>query len=202
MSPESRPPVARGDAAAIDLRSELHALLYQRSFQFGDFILRSGRRSDFYFDGKQVTLDGRGLYLVSRLILQRVHQLAEITAVGGMTLGADPICAGVAALSGMEDARPLQAFIVRKEVKDHGTGKPVEGPTLHEGQKVVLVEDTITTGGALLQAYDRVLDTGAVPVEAIVIVDREEGGREACAERGLPLHALFRRSEFPTPART
>jgi orotate phosphoribosyltransferase len=194
------------EAAAVSediaaLRRELHALLYERSFRFGDFVFRSGRRSDFYFDGKQVTLDGRGLYLVSRLILDRVHQLAEVIAVGGMTLGADPICSGVATLSGMEDARPLGAFIVRKEVKDHGTGRPVEGPSLQPGQKVVLVEDTITTGGALLQAYDRVVETGAVPVEGIVIVDREEGGREACAERGLPLHALFRRSEFPTPAR-
>ncbi|HZS12966.1 MAG TPA: orotate phosphoribosyltransferase [Candidatus Dormibacteraeota bacterium] len=183
------------------LRTELHALLYERSFRFGDFVLRSGRRSDFYFDGKQVTLDGRGLYLVSRLILQRVHELPGVTAVGGMTLGADPICSGVAALSGMEDEAPLQAFIVRKEAKDHGTGKGVEGPPLQPGQRVVLVEDTITTGGALLQAYDRVLETGAVPVEGIVIVDREEGGREACAARGLPLFPLFRRSEFPTPAR-
>lgn len=181
------------------LRAELHALLYQRSFQFGDFVLRSGRRSDFYFDGKQVTLDGRGLYLVSRLILQRVHELPGVTAVGGMTLGADPIAAGVAALSGMEDASPVGAYIVRKEVKDHGTGKPIEGPLLQSGQRVVLVEDTITTGGALLQAYDRVVETGAEVVEAIVIVDREEGGREALAERGLSLFALFRRSEFPTP---
>ena len=96
------------------LRQELHALLYERSFKFGDFVLRSGRRSDFYFDGKQVTLHGRGLYLVSRLILERCRELPEVTAVGGMTLGADPIASGVAALSGMEDSRPLQAFIVRK----------------------------------------------------------------------------------------
>ena len=183
------------------LRHELHGLLYERSFQFGDFVLRSGRRSDFYFDGKQVTLQGRGLYLVSRLILERVHELDGVTAVGGMTLGADPICSGVAALSGMEDAQPVDAFIVRKEVKDHGTGKPIEGPALQPGQRVVLVEDTITTGGALLQALDRVAETGAEVVEAVVIVDREEGGREALAERGLSLHALYRRSEFPTPAR-
>lgn len=189
------------DAGLQAVRKELHALLYERSFQFGDFVLRSGRRSDFYFDGKQVTLDGRGLYLVSRLILDRVHQLSGVTAVGGMTLGADPIASGVAALSGLGDAQPLGAFIVRKEVKDHGTGKPIEGPTLVAGQRVVLVEDTITTGGAVLQAYERVAETGAEVVEAIVIVDREEGGREALAERGVPLFALFRRSEFPTPAR-
>lgn len=184
------------------LRNELHGLLYERSFRFGDFVLRSGRRSDFYFDGKQVTLQGRGLYLVSRLILQRLRELDGVTAVGGMSLGADPICSGVAALSGMEDAEPVDAFIVRKEVKDHGTARPIEGPSLQPGQRVVLVEDTITTGGALLQAYDSVVATGAEVVEAIVIVDREEGGREALAERGLRLHALYRRSEFPTPART
>jgi orotate phosphoribosyltransferase len=186
------------DLAAI--RDELHALLYSRSFQFGDFVLRSGRRSDFYFDGKQVTLDGRGLYLVSRLILQRCHELG-VSAVGGMTLGADPIAAGVAALSGLEDPQPLRAYIVRKELKDHGTGKAIEGPALAAGQRVALVEDTITTGGAVLQAYERVVETGADVVEAIVIVDREEGGREALAERGVPLFTLFRRSEFPTPAR-
>lgn len=184
------------------LRNELHGLLYERSFRFGDFVLRSGRRSDFYFDGKQVTLQGRGLYLVSRLILQRLRELDGVTAVGGMTLGADPICSGVAALSGMEDAEPVDAFIVRKEVKDHGTARPIEGPSLQPGQRVVLVEDTITTGGALLQAYDSVVATGAEVVEAVVIVDREEGGREALAERGLRLHALYRRSEFPAPART
>jgi orotate phosphoribosyltransferase len=182
------------------LRAELHAMLYERSFTFGDFVLRSGRRSDFYFDGKQVTLDGRGLYLVSRLMLSRIREIDGVTAVGGMTLGADPICSGIAALSGQDDATPLQAFIVRKEVKDHGTGKPIEGPALQPGQRVVLVEDTITTGGALLQAYDRVIETGAVPVEAIVIVDREEGGREACAERGLTLSSLYTRSEFPSRA--
>ena len=181
------------------IRQELHQLLYTRSFTFGDFVLSSGRRSDFYFDGKQVTLDGRGLYLVSRLILQRCREIG-VTAVGGLTLGADPIASGVAALSGA-DPQPLRAFIVRKEVKAHGTGKAIEGPTLQPGERVAIVEDVITTGAATLTACERVVEAGATPVEAIVIVDREEGGREALAERGLPVHALFRRSEFPTPAR-
>src|SRR5260370_8956272 len=99
-----------------------------------------------------------------------------------MTLGADPIAAGVAALSGAEDATPLRAYIVRKEVKDHGTGKPIEGPPLQPGQRIALVEDTITTGGAVLQAYDRVVETGAAVVEPIVTVDREDGGRETPPE--------------------
>src|SRR5665213_119436 len=91
-------------------RLELHGLLAERAFTFGDFVLSSGRRSDFYFNGKQVTLEGRGLYLVSRLILERCREL-RIDAIGGLTLGADPIVAGVAALSG--EAAPLRAFIVR-----------------------------------------------------------------------------------------
>ncbi len=179
------------------LRAELHELLYTRSFRFGDFVLSSGRRSDFYFDGKQVTLDGRGLFLVSSLILARCREIG-VSAVGGLTLGADPIASGVATLSGAE-SHPLRAFIVRKEAKAHGTGRAVEGPPLQPGERVALVEDVITTGAATLTAFERIVEIGAVPVEAIVIVDREEGGREALQDRGLPVHALFRRSEFPTP---
>lgn len=180
------------------LRVELHALLQRRSFRYGDFVLSSGRRSDYYFDGKQVTLEGRGLYLVSRLILARCQEIGAV-AVGGLTLGADPIAAGVAALSGGEEV-PLRAFIVRKEVKQHGTGQAIEGPPLRGGDRVVLVDDVITTGGAFLTAAARVTETGASVVEAIAVVDREEGGREALAERGIPLHALFSRREFAAAA--
>ena len=177
------------------LRAELHGLLHERSFRFGDFVLSSGRRSDFYFDGKQVTLEGRGLYLVARLILDRCAQLGA-TAVGGLTLAA-----GVATVSGEAGgADALRAFIVRKEVKAHGTGRAIEGPPLGAGDRVVLVDDVITTGAAFLTAADRVAEAGAAVLEAICVVDREEGGREALAERGIPLFALFSRSEFPAPA--
>jgi orotate phosphoribosyltransferase len=181
------------------LRVELYQLLAERSFRFGDFVLSSGRRSDYYFDGKQVTLEGRGLYLVSRLILARCHEIAAV-AVGGLTLGADPIAAGVAALSGAEGV-PLRAFIVRKEVKSHGTGKVIEGPPLMGGDRVVLVDDVITTGGAFITAAQRVREAGATVVEAISVVDREEGGAAALAEHGIPLWSLFRRAEFHSVSR-
>jgi orotate phosphoribosyltransferase len=181
------------------VRRELHALLAERAFSFGDFMLSSGRRSDFYFNGKQVTLEGRGLYLVSLLVLQRCRTL-RIDAIGGPTLGADPIAAGVAALSG-EDG-PLRAFIVRKESKGHGTGSLIEGPPLREGDRVMVVDDVITTGGSLLMAVDALLGQGVDIVEALVVVDREEGGRAAIEARGLQVHSLFVRSEFSAPART
>ena len=185
--------------AGTDIRRELHGLLLERSFRFGDFMLSSGRRSTYYFDGKQVTLEGRGLYLVSRLVLDRCREL-HVTAVGGLTLGADPIAAGVAALSGTE-RQPLRAFIVRKAAKEHGTARVIEGPPLTEGDRVVLVDDVLTTGGSFLLAHEAVVETGAVVVEAITVVDREEGGADTLASRGIQLHALFRRSDFPDAVR-
>ncbi len=178
-------------------RTELHDLLAERAFRFGDFVLSSGRHSDVYFNGKQVTLEGRGLYLVSLLVLERCREL-DIEAIGGLTLGADPIAAGVAALSG-RDQQPLRAFIVRKEAKGHGTGELIEGPELHSGERVLVVDDVITTGGSLLKAVDAIAAAGAEIVEALAIVDREEGGREAIEARGLRVHALYTRSQFSAP---
>lgn len=185
------------DADLEAARTELHALLAERAFRFGDFVLSSGRRSDFYFNGKQVTLEGRGLYLVSMLVLARCRELA-IEAIGGLTLGADPIAGGVAALSGRD--HPLRAFIVRKEAKQHGTGALIEGPELRRGERVLVVDDVITTGGSLLTAVDALASTGVEIVETLAVVDREEGGREAIEARGLRVHALFTRSEFSAPA--
>ena len=179
------------------LRAELHTLVATRAFRFGDFVLTSGRRSSYYVDGKQVTLDGRGLYLVARLALQRCVELA-VDAVGGLTLGADPIAGAVAALSGATD-RPIAGFIVRKQAKEHGTGSSIEGPPLRSRARVMLVDDTLTTGGSFLSARDRVVETGASVVEAFCVVDREEGGREALEEAGVAVFALFARSEFPAP---
>lgn len=178
-------------------RRELHGLLAERAFTFGDFVLTSGRRSDFYFNGKQVTLEGRGLYLAARLILERCRDL-RIDAIGGLTLGADPIASGVAALSGQGE--PIRAFIVRKEAKEHGTGRLIEGPPLRPGDRVMVVDDVITTGGSLLQAVDALQDQPVQIVEALAIVDREEGGRQNIEARGLRVHALFSRSEFSAPA--
>jgi orotate phosphoribosyltransferase len=181
-------------ATETALRDELRELVAVRAFTYGNFTLTSGRQSDYYVDGKQVTLDGRGLYLVARFALEHCRE-HDIDAVGGLTLGADPIAAAVAALSG-EGEHPLTAFIVRKEVKAHGTCRPIEGPGLRPGQRVLLVDDTLTTGGTFLQAQEAVAATGATIVGALCIVDRQEGGREALEAAGIKLHALFRRSEF------
>jgi len=180
-----------GDTA---LRDELRELVATRAFSFGTFTLTSGRTSDYYVDGKQVTLDGRGLYLVARFALEHCRE-KSVDAVGGLTLGADPIAAAVAALSGTE-SHPLTAFIVRKEVKGHGTGRAIEGPDLRPEMRVLLVDDTLTTGGTFLQAQEKVAATGATIAGAFCVVDREEGGREALEAAGIELHSLFRRSEF------
>jgi orotate phosphoribosyltransferase len=181
-------------ATETALRDELRELVAVRAFTYGNFTLTSGRQSDYYVDGKQVTLDGRGLYLVARFTLEHCRE-HDIDAVGGLTLGADPIAAAVAALSGAGE-RPVTAFIVRKELKAHGTGRAIEGPDLRPGQRVLLVDDTLTTGGTFLQAREAVVATGATIVGALCVVDREEGGREALEAAGIKLHALFRRSEF------
>jgi orotate phosphoribosyltransferase len=180
------------------IRTELHALLAARAFRYGDFVLTSGKRSDFYVDGKQVTLHGRGIYLVARLGLDHCRRLG-VGAVGGLTLGADPIAAAIATLSG-QGAHPMSAFIVRKEAKSHGTGKSIEGPQLRDGTRVLLVDDTLTTGGTFLQAREAIAATGAIVAGALCVVDREEGGREALETAGISLHALFTRSEFAAPA--
>lgn len=152
-----------------------------------------------YVNGKEVTLEGRGLHLCALLILERCRAL-EVAAVGGLTLGADPIAAAVVALSGA-GPEPLRAFIVRKQVKQHGTGQLIEGPALGRGERVAVVDDVITTGASLLQAVEAVRQAGAEVVEAIALVDREEGGSETIAARGVPVHALFTRSDFrPPPA--
>jgi orotate phosphoribosyltransferase len=186
------------EVAAVDLspaRAELHQLLLERAFTFGDFTLSSGRKSNFYFDGREVTLHGRGARLVGELVLERCRQVGA-EAVGGLTLGADPIVAAVAALSGATDS-PLQAFIVRKDDKVHGDKSRIAGPALKPGMRVVMVDDTTTTGTSFFKTMEALEGTGVEIIEAVVIVDREEGAREALAAKGVRLFSLFKRSEFP-----
>lgn len=177
------------------LRSELLALIREKSYEQRQVTLASGRISDFYVDGKQTSLHPRGAYLVGRLFLELLGRFGEVDAVGGPTLGADPIATSIALVSGLE-GRPLPAFIVRKEPKGHGTRRWVEGKkNLPEGCRVVVVEDVVTTGGSGLSAVDKVEEEGYKVAGLMALVDREEGAREAIEARGLRFESLFTKTE-------
>jgi len=164
-------------------RRRLAALVAERAYREGvDVQLASGKRSDFYIDGKRVTLHPEGLWLTARLILAELEAFPEVTAIGGLTLGADPIAGAVCALSHTV-GRPLEAFLVRKEAKRHGLGARLEG-TLSPGQHVAVLEDTITTGGSARQAIEVVREVGAHPAVVLALVDRED-------EDAAPFRAEF-----------
>ncbi len=174
-------------------RTRLLELLKTHSLMFGEFTLSSGRKSDFYFDSKKTTLLAEGSYLSAAEILTTLRRLGiEADAIGGMTLGADPIVAPVAALSAIEGP-PLDAFIVRKESKGHGTARQIEGK-LRPGSRVVIVDDVVTTGGSTLLAIEAAEAAGHEVVAVCCLVDREEGGAELLAR--WPFYPLFRRFEI------
>ncbi len=178
-------------------RERLKAILLEKSYRRGTFTLTSGKTSDFYIDGKQTTLSAEGAYLCGRLLFDLIRQAdAPIDAVGGMTLGADPLVTAVSIVSFLEQS-PIPAFIVRKEAKGHGTGNYIEGlQNLPPGCRVALIEDVVTTGGTLIKVIDRVRDAGFVVGLVVTIVDRQEGGAETLAQYGYPLKALFTRAEL------
>ncbi len=163
----------------------------------GDFTLSSGKKSSYYLDGKMITLHGAGLHDLATVLLEMIGE-DPIEAVGGLTLGADPIAAGVAALSAAKPrARgPIHAFIVRKEAKKHGTTRWLEGPPLRAGALVAAVDDVITTGAATIAAIERIREAGATVKRAFCLVDREEGGCEALAGLGVALEPVFSIREF------
>jgi orotate phosphoribosyltransferase len=174
-------------------RGRLQELLRSKSLMFGDFVLVSGKRSKFYFDSKKTTLLPEGAFLVAAEILKVLEdQGIEADAIGGMTLGADPIVCPVAALSHLQ-GKPLRAFIVRKEAKGHGTGRQIEG-LLEPESRVVVVDDVVTTGGSTLRAIEAVEAAGHKIVAVLALVDREEGGAERLSR--WPFIALFRKQEI------
>lgn len=162
-----------------ELKAELLKCIQEKAVIRGLRKLASGKESNFYIDGKQVTLDAKGLFLTAKVIYGMVHSV-HADAIGGPTLGADPIAAAVALLSS-QSGHPLKAFLVRKAAKDHGIEKLIEGPALHEGDRVVMVEDVITTGQSVLRAIQEVEKTKAKVVKVICLVDRNEGATEALA---------------------
>lgn len=176
-------------------REELKNFIRENSLKFGDFILASGKKAKYYLDCKQTTLDARGLTLVGEGILEMLlSDPALPDAVGGMSIGADPITAAVLTAAGARDLK-LKGFLVRKESKGHGTNKYIEGP-VQEGDKVVVVEDVVTTGGSSLTAIER-LEAAGIKVEGVIaIVDRMEGGRENFEARGYKLRSLLTIKDF------
>lgn len=184
-------------ALAAD-RSRLLSMLTERSYAKRKVVLSSGLESDFYIDCKKTMLSAEGHWLVGKLMFAAIRsQFPQAVAVGGLTLGADPIASAISTVS-FVGAAPLDAFLVRKEPKGHGTGQWIEGLSLlSKGAKVIVVEDVFTTGASALKAIERARLEGLDPIAAFGIVDREEGGRAALEATNLKVLSLFTRSDFP-----
>ena len=167
----------------------LEHLLLARSVRHGDFVLASGQRSSFYIDCRLTTMSAEGMVLVGQAGLQSIRDAAwAAAAVGGLTLGADPVAYAIAAASFGSEA-VLDAFTVRKEVKGHGTGRLIEG-NFTPGASVVIVEDVITSGSSALQAIQAVRSEGGQVAGVLAVVDREQGGRQALESAGYAVRAL------------
>jgi len=175
--------------------SELVALLLKRSVQHGSFKLASGRISSYYVDARSSTMSALGLDLVGRLGLEAIRSAQwTATSVGGLTMGADPVAYAIARAS-LASPPVLDAFSVRKEAKDHGRGRRIEG-CFAAGDSVVVVEDTITSGGSALSAIEAVSAEGGKVVGVVAVIDREEGGRAAIERAGYQVRALVTASDL------
>ncbi|MBN4003504.1 orotate phosphoribosyltransferase [Nostoc sp. LPT] len=170
------------------LRHKLLDLFCQLAYQEGDFLLSSGLRSSYYVNKTQVTLHPQGALAVGRLLFPLLP--VDTQAVGGLTMGADPIVTAVSIVSVYEN-RPIPALIIRKEAKGYGTKAYIEGPSLPEGAKVVVLEDVVTTGQSALKAVERLKDAGYTVNQVISLVDREQGGGELYQSAGLKFETLF-----------
>ena len=172
--------------------------LAREAYRTGQFTLASGLTSEHYVNCKPVALSGSGLALLGPAMLAMVEK--EASAVGGLTLGADPLVSGVA-MAAAQQGRDLNALIVRKQAKGHGTGAWLEGPLPEAGALVTVLEDVVSTGGSSIQAVNQLKKAGYTVQRVITIVDREQGGREAMDEAGLELVSLFRLNEVAARAR-
>ena len=175
--------------------SALITLLAERSAKRGLFKLASGKESDFYVDARLTTMSPEGLALIGPLALSALRKTGwRVDAIGGLTLGADPISYAISYASA-SSGHPLRAFTVRKEPKAHGTGKLLEGP-IKEGDRVAIIEDVITTGGSALRAIEAVQSAKASVAGVLALVDREEGGRQAIEKTGISVISLVTASQI------
>lgn len=171
-------------------REQLIGLLKRDALRLGEFTLASGRSSHYYVDGRKVTLSARGAALVAEGMLEQLEESPEVVAVGGLTMGADPIVGATLAVAGFGARPDLRGFLVRKEAKGHGTGNLVEGP-LEPGSTVAILDDVATTGGSSLKAVEAVRAIGCSVARVIVMLDRLEGAAEAFASNGVEFRSLL-----------
>jgi orotate phosphoribosyltransferase len=181
--------------------SRLVALLAERSAKRGNFTLASGKQSTFYIDARLTTMSPEGLSAIGPLALAAIRRTGwSVNAVGGLTLGADPISYAISYASAQSE-QPLRAFTVRKEAKTHGTGKLLEGP-FRQGDRVAVIEDVLTTGGSALRAIEAIRGAGGIVAGVLALVDREEGARQVIENTGIPVVALVTATEIMSVLRS
>ncbi|MBU2540648.1 MAG: orotate phosphoribosyltransferase [Candidatus Omnitrophica bacterium] len=176
-------------------RKKLFTLIAKDAYHKQAIILSSGKKSPYYIDARVVTLSPEGAYYVSCLILSMLKDMPGIKAIGGPTIGADPIVGAIAAVSFQEET-PLKTFIIRKSKKAYGKRRQIEGPDIESGSSVVIVDDVATTGSSLVESVKILQDSSLIVKAAIVIVDREEGAGENLAQFNVPLKSLFKGNDF------
>ncbi len=177
-----------------EAKSKLKSILLEKSVISGrEFKLASGKTSDFYVDARVTTLWPEGAYLCGKIFLEMLKNYS-IDAVGGYSIGADPIVSSIAVLSFL-DNKPIPAFIIRKEAKGHGTGKVIEGNFPGQG-RVAIFDDVVTSGGSILRGAQQVEEQGGTVEVVMAVIDREDGGREKVEAAGYKFHSIFTRKEL------
>jgi orotate phosphoribosyltransferase len=180
----------------LDMKQRLTEIILEKSFQFRDdppFTLASGKTSNYYFNCKPTTMDPEGMFLIGNILFDMLRD-ADVTAAGGLTLGADPIANAISLIS-YQKGRPIKSFVVRKDVKAHGTKSAVEG-NIAPGERAVIIDDVITTGGSTITAIEIVREAGLVVDRVIALVDREEGGKENIKKYVDRVDAVLTRTEI------
>ncbi len=177
-----------------ELKERLKQIIKERSVLKGNFKLSSGKESSYYVDARLTTLDPEGVNIISKIFLDEIFKDSSIKAAGGPTLGADPIVGSLISQS-WDRGKPLKGFIVRKQSKEHGTSKLIEG-NLEKGDDVVIVEDVITSGGSVLKAINAVEESGGNVRKVLCVVDRENGAEEVFKDKGYVFYSIFRISEL------
>lgn len=177
------------------MSNSLESFIAERAVRRGSFTLASGKQSDVYIDARLATMSPEGMVLIGNAGLNRITSLGwNPDSIGGLTMGADPVAFAISHTSALQE-RPIRAFSVRKEAKPHGTGNQIEGP-FKKGDRVVVVEDVITTGKSALQAIEAIQSAGGIVVGVLAVVDRDEGGREAISSKGHHVTSLTTKNDL------